>query len=134
MFKPTAVLLAVGAAGLGGALLFLGKDNFSPAILGVSITLPPALLSMLAVGVVAKRWPQLGVTFILSGCALRMGWATVAVAALAKKADLWETTPQALANGTVSFYLLLLVAETILLRGLLDGGTAKPPEGQPGPR
>jgi hypothetical protein len=134
MLKPIAVLLAVGAVGLGGAVLFLGKADFVPAFLGLAITLPPALLSMLAVGAVAKRSPQLGITVILAGCGLRMGWAAVAVAALGKKAELWETTPQALANGTVAFYLLLLAAETALLWGMLNGGTAKPPEGRPGQR
>ncbi len=127
MFKPTALLLAVGVAGLGVAFLLPGEDKRVPAVLGLAITLPPALFSMLAVGAVAKRWPQLGVTVIAAGSALRMVWAVVAVAVLGKKAELWETTSSALAAGTIAFYLLLLAAETVLLWGWLDGGTARSP-------
>jgi hypothetical protein len=128
MFKPVIVLLAVAAAGLGSAfLLFPDTPTRTGAILGLAITLPPALFSMLAVVAVAKRWPQLGVTVIAAGSALRMGWAVVAVAVLGKKAEVWETTSSALAGGTTAFYLLLLAAECVLLWGWLDGRSARRP-------
>jgi len=127
MVKPLAVLLAVSGLAWGMVFLFAGREHHVPSILGMAIVLPPALFSMLAVLMVARKWPQLGVTVIGAGSALRMAWAVVAVAALSRNAELWETTASALAGWTTGFYLLLLTVETALLWGVLNGGNAPPP-------
>ena len=124
MIRPLAILLAVSGLGLGGVFSLSGSEHRVPAALGMAIVLPPALFSMLAVLMVAKRWPQLGITVIVAGTLLRLGWAMVAVAALGKSAELRETTPSALAGWTTAFYLLLLATETALLWGNLNGGEA----------
>jgi len=134
MFKPLIVLLAVSGLGLGIAFLLPGEQNRVPAILGLAIVLPPAMFSMLAVGTIAKRWPQLGVTVIVAGTGLRLGWAVVAVAALGNKVERWNTTPEALANGTTAYYLLLLATETVLLWRMIDGGHARSSGSQTGRR
>lgn len=108
----------------------LGEPSATPATLGVAITLPPAVATLLAVVKVSRRWPEAGPAVVTAGTFFRMAAAVGFVAALGGRAEGLGTTSEALGQWTTGFYLLTLVLETALLYGLLsrpEGAKDDPP-------
>ena len=121
MLLPLLCLIGGTLAALAGVVVFVGGEAISPAVLAVAITLPPAVATFLAVVRVVRRWPLSGPAVVMVGTGFRMVVAVVFVALLRGKAAEFGTTPTALAQWTTGFYLLTLVAETVLLYRLLSG-------------
>ena len=112
---PLLLLIGVPFSLLIGIIGIYGETSGSPAVLAFAIVLPPAVLSYLSIGLIAKRWPQVGITAIVAGTGLRMGWAFIAVAMLGERAAEFQTTATAIAEWTTGFYIVSLIIETALL-------------------
>lgn len=109
-----------------GVLLFGDDGAKTAATLALAITLPPAVMTLLAVVKVSRWSAKAGPTSVLAGTFFRMVMAVGAVALLRERATEFGTTATALAQWTTAFYLLTLVLETGLLWGLLSGADRKP--------
>jgi len=112
---PLLLLIGVPFSLLIGIIGIYGETSGSPAVLAFTIVLPPAVFSYLSIGLIAKRWPQVGITAIVAGTGLRMGWAFIAVAMLGERAAEFQTTATAIAEWTTGFYIVSLIIETALL-------------------
>ena len=113
-------LTAVAVTSYGVALGVGGEPVVVPATLGLAITLPPTLATLLAVVRVSQWKPDAGPVIVLAGTFLRMVWAVGVVAVLQGRATAFGTTSTAIAQWTTGFYLLTLAAETALLWRLLS--------------
>lgn len=120
-----ALLAAAALAGFGLGVLIWGAEAVVPAGLGLAITLPVAVVSLLLVAFVWRFRPVAGPAAVLAGTLLRMVWAVGLVAALRGRAAEFGTTPTALANWTTGLYVLTLAAETLLLCWLLADRPAR---------
>ena len=114
------VLTSVAVAGYGAAIVARGESVVVPATLGLAITFPPTLITLIAVVRVAQWKPEAGPVMVLAATFLRMVWALGVVAVLQGRAVTFGTTSTAIAQWTTGFYLLTLATETALLWRLLS--------------
>lgn len=109
------------------AVLCFAEDSArTAATLGLSVTLPPAAMTLLAVVKVCRRWPDAGPMIVMAGTFFRMAVAVGCVAVMQDRAKELGTTSAALTQWTTGFYLLTLALETGLLWGLLDRPVREP--------
>lgn len=101
-----------------------------PAALGVAITLPPSVATLVGVVKVAAVKPDVVPIAALAATFLRMIWAIGVVALLQSRAVGFDTTAEAIAGWTTASYLFTLFVETALLwrmlarpGGVTDGAT-----------
>ncbi len=129
MVKPLLGLL-LGSLASYGVAVAVAPTATLPAAYGLGITLPPALVSLTAVVVVAERWPLAGPTAVIAGTGLRMAWALVAVSLLGRTVEKVGIPRDSLAEWTCGFYLVTLALETAALWGRL-ARTGRPRVGPP---
>jgi hypothetical protein len=119
MVKPLLVLVGGSLLAWVLTLAVWGTEAAPRAAWGLALTLPPAILTQSAVGLLARRHPEAGPTAVMAGTGLRMGWAVVAVSVLGGPVEKLGIPRQSLAEWTCGFYLVTLALETAALWGLL---------------
>jgi hypothetical protein len=124
MTAPLLLLIGGPLVALAGVVLF-APTAATAATLAVTITLPPAVVTYLAVVLMSRKRPEAGPSMILAGTLVRMLSAVACVAVLQDRAADFGTTAAALTQWTTGFYLLTLVLET----GLLCRHLSRPTEG-----
>jgi hypothetical protein len=110
-----ALLVATALMGYGVGLVIWGTGATVPASIGLAITLPTAVTTLVLIRAAGRLRPDAGPVAVMAGTFLRMIVAVGAVVALRNLAAGLGTTPDAIANWTVGFYVLTLAAETGLL-------------------
>jgi len=99
----------------GISAIVASRQALLPASAGLLICLPVALLTLVLVLLVSRRWPLFGPLSALVATGLRLGWAVTAVYLLRKWAESYGTNRTTLAEWTTGFYLVTLLVETALL-------------------
>ena len=121
MVLPLLVLIGGTLAAWAAVAVFVGEaESVSAAKLAVAITLPPVVLTFLAMVTMSRRWPEAVPTAMMAGTIIRMTVAFGCVAILGDRATEFGTTPTALREWTTGFYLLTLALETCLLYSRLS--------------
>lgn len=110
---------------LFGIAFGIGGQTVVPACLAVALTLPPAVVTLLATAFVSRRRPLAGPPVVMLGTGFRMLVTVAMVVLLRGRAADFGTTATALARWTTGFYLLTLALETVLLAGLLTSPPAE---------
>ena len=131
MVKLVLALAAGSSAAFAAAVLVAGRGTLHAAGLGLALTLPPAVATLVLAGWGARRWPEAGPTIVMLGTGLRMGWAVVAVSLLGPAVEKLGISRGSLAEWTCGFYLVTLALETALLWRRL-ARTGRPPPGTDG--
>ena len=130
VFAPAFILLLTGFGGFAAAVALGGNAVAAPAALGLGITLPLALATLIAAIRICSVRPEIGPLIIMGATFLRMIWAFGAVALLHSHTAEFGTTPTDLAQWTTGFYLLTLAVETLILwRILSNASRVKSPPG-----
>ncbi len=119
MLIPAGILLLATLGGCAAALVFGGEAVVTPVLIGLFVTLPLALATLVGSIWICQLKPEFGPAVILGATFLRMVWSVGAVAWLQNQAEELGTTPTALARWTAAFYIGTLVVEALLLWAIL---------------